>query len=79
MARIKRRLRVSSRRNPRLTSEEFASLQAVGTRPLQRTIPKEHQDRLVALGYIREVMRGSHGVSALALTGRGIRRLGHGK
>jgi len=59
--------------------EEFASLKEVGNRPMQRTIPDEHRDRLIKAGYIREVVRHSHGISALALSGRGIRRLALGK
>ena len=46
---------------------------------MRRTIPDKHRDRLVALGYIREVVPNSSGVSALALTGAGIRRLEAGK
>ena len=63
----------------KLTPEKFASLQEVGTRPTQRTIPEDHRDRLVAAGYVREVIRKSGGVSALALTGRGITRQAVGK
>ena len=69
MAKLKRELSSVTRLVP-LTSEEFASLNEVGKRPVQRTIPNEHRDRLVAAGYIREVVRHSGSVSALALTGR---------
>ena len=79
MARVKRQLSTYSRRNIPLTSEQFASLKEVGNRPMQRTIPDEHRDRLIEAGYIREVVRRSDGVSALALTGRGIRRLALGR
>ena len=79
MAKLRRQLSPVSRRNVPLTSEEFASLKEVGNRPMQRTIPDEHRDRLVAVGYIREVVRHSGNVSALALTGQGIRRLASGK
>jgi hypothetical protein len=79
MAKLRRQLSPFSRRNVSLTSEEFASLKEVGNRPMQRTIPNEHRDRLLAAGYIREVVRHSGNVSALALTGRGIRRLESGK
>jgi hypothetical protein len=41
----------------------------------QRTISDEHRERLIRAGYIREVVAHSGGVSALALTGRGLRRL----
>jgi hypothetical protein len=75
----KRRLASGPFRDTPLTSEEFASLKQVGNRPMQRTIPDEHRDRLIEAGYIREVVRHSEGVSALALTGRGIRRLALGK
>jgi hypothetical protein len=61
----------------KLTPEEFASLKEVGTGPTQRAIPDAHQDRLIAAGYVREVIR--NGVSALALTGRGVTRLAAGK
>ena len=79
MARIKRRFLSLSRHDARLTSEQFASLKEVGNRPMQRTIPDEHKDRLIEAGYIREVLRSSDGISALALTGRGIRRLALGR
>jgi len=46
---------------------------------MQRTIPDEHRDRLIEAGYIREVVRSYEGVHALALTGRGLRRLELGK
>jgi hypothetical protein len=68
-----------SKPSEKLTAEEFASLKAAGTRPMQRTIPDAHRDRLVAAGYIREVVRNSHGNNALALTGRGLARLAAGK
>jgi hypothetical protein len=71
MARIRSQLRSLSPRKVPLTTEEFASLKAVATRPMQRTIPDEHRDKLIAAGYIREVVR-SGGVSALALTDAGI-------
>ena len=74
----KRRLASVPFRDTPLTREEFASLKEVGNRPMQRTIPDDHRDRLIAAGYIREVVRSSDGVSALALTGRGIRRLALG-
>ena len=51
-------------------------MKEVGTRPAQRTIPDAHRDRLIAAGYVREVVRG---FNALALTGRGIARLDAGK
>jgi hypothetical protein len=52
----------------KLTPEEFASLKEVGVRPPQRTIPDAHRERLIAAGYVREVVRSSVGVGALALT-----------
>ncbi|MGB7700137.1 MAG: hypothetical protein WBL91_00560 [Pseudolabrys sp.] len=55
------------------------SLKEVGVRPIERTIPDEHRDRLVAAGYVRVIMPYSAGVSALALTGTGLRRLEAGK
>jgi len=80
MARIRSRFPTISKRTfAPLSGEEFASLKEVGSRPMRRTIPDKHRDRLVALGYIREVVPNSSGVSALALTGAGIRRLEAGK
>jgi hypothetical protein len=79
MARLRSQLRSLSRRQVPLTKEEFASLKVVGTRPVQRTVPDEHLARLIAAGYIREVLPRFGGVSALALTGRGLRRLETGK
>ena len=78
MAKLKPKARFA-RRQARLTAEEFASLKEVGKRPMQRTIPDEHRDRLVAAGYVREVVPYSAGASALALTGAGLRRLEAGK
>ena len=78
MARLKTESRLSGRKT-RLTVEEFASLQEVGNRPMQRTIPDEHRDRLISAGYVRAVVPYSAGVSALALTGAGLRRLEAGK
>jgi hypothetical protein len=65
----------SMARSPRLTPEELASLQEVASRPMQRTIPDDHRDRLLKAGYIREVVSTHGGVSALALTGLGLKRL----
>jgi hypothetical protein len=77
MARLKRRLRSASRHVP-LSSEAFASLKKVNAG--RRTIPDEHREWLAKAGYIREVMDPSDGISAaLALTGRGHRRLDLGK
>ena len=45
----------------------------------QRTIPDEHWDRLIAAGYVREVVGHSASGSAPALTGAGLRRLESGK
>jgi hypothetical protein len=78
MAKLKPEPRFS-RRRVRLTAEEFVSLKEVGARPIERTIPDEHRDRLVAAGYVRVIMPYSAGVSALALTGTGLRRLEAGK
>jgi len=46
---------------------------------MQRTIPDEHRDRRVAAGYVRAIVPYSAGVSTLALTGAGLRRLEAGK
>ena len=45
---------------------------------MQRTIPDDHRDRLLKAGYVREVVRTTEG-SALAVTGRGLRRLALGE
>jgi hypothetical protein len=87
MTKLKRQLRSYSRRRVRLTDEEFASLKEVGTGSMQRAIPDEHRDRLIAAGYVREVVGYSasvgipagKGVSALVHTGAGLRRLESGK
>jgi hypothetical protein len=55
----------------RLTAE-------VGNRPMQRSIPDEHRDRLIAVGYVREIVP-YWGPRVLALTGAGLRRLEAGK
>lgn len=49
--------------------------QEVANHPMQRTISDDHRERLLKAGYIREVVDTHGGVSALALTGRGLRRL----
>ena len=77
MASLKPRLR--STRNVGLTGQEFAAWEEVATRPMQRTISSEHRDRLIAAGYIREVVDHSGTINALAMTGRGLRRLDRGK
>ncbi len=46
---------------------------------MQRTIPDEHRDHLIAAGYVREVVGHSGAVSVLVLTGAGIKRLEAGK
>jgi hypothetical protein len=76
---MRNRLSFSLRNNPRLTAEEFASLKEIRNRPSQRTIPDDHRDRLIELGYIRAVVPSHEGINALALTGRGLRRLALGK
>ena len=80
MARIRTRFpSISKRTFVPLTNEEFESLKEVSIRPMRRTIPDKHRDCLIAAGYIRELVPNSSGVSALALTGAGIRRLEAGK
>jgi hypothetical protein len=74
MATLKTGLRSWSR-NVRLTADELASLREIASRSMQRTISDEHRDRLLKAGYIREIIPAHGGVSALALTGRGLRRL----
>ena len=63
--------------HPHLTGEEFATLKEVGHRPINYTITDEHRDRLIAAGYIREIIRVG-GVYVIALTGSGIGRLARG-
>jgi hypothetical protein len=77
MAKLKPEPRFA-RRRVRLTAEEFASLKEVGNRPMQRSIPGEHRDRLIAVGYVREIVP-YWGPCTLALTGAGLRRLEFGK
>ena len=80
MARIRSRFpSLSKRAFVPLTNEEFESLKEVSIRPMRRTIPAKHRDRLIAAGYIRELVPNFGGVSALALTGAGRRRLQAGK
>ena len=67
-----------ARRKPRLTAEEFESLKEVGNSRTP-TISDQHRDRLIATGYVRVVVPGPRGVSTLALTGAGRRRLEAGK
>jgi len=79
MAKLRTQVRSLSRRKAALTSAEFASLVHVAERPMQRTIPDAHRDRLIEAGYVREVLQHSGNVSALALTGAGIKRLEAGE
>ena len=79
MPKLRRQLLSISRRRVTLTSEEFASLKEIAARPMRRTISDEHRNRLIEAGYVREVVHHSDGISALALTGRGLRRLAAGE
>jgi len=63
----------------RLSAEVFASLKEINNRPMQRTIPDDHRDRLIKAGYVREILRYDQSTSTLALTGRGLRRLALGE
>jgi len=56
-----------------LLPEEFVSLKEVSRGLTSRTIPDEHRDRLIALGYLREVLGG------LTLTDPAQMRLAIGK
>ena len=78
MAKLKSKSRAFFQ-SARLTPEEFASLKEVGSRAVLRTIPDEHQDRLIKAGYVREILNSYGGARALVLTGRGLRRLSRGK
>ena len=75
----RRQTRSLSRHSKRLTSEEFASLKQVANKPMQVTIPDAHCDRLIAAGYVREVLPRFGIISALAPTGTGLRRLESGE
>ena len=61
------------------TQRAAASLQEAGNRPMERTIPDAHKDRLIEAGYVREVVARSGGICALALTGAELKRLQSGK
>ena len=56
-----------------LLPEEFVSLKEVSRGRASRTIPDDQRDRLIALGYLREVLGG------LALTDLAQMRLAIGK
>jgi hypothetical protein len=56
-----------------LSSDEFASLREVGHGLMQRIIPDEHQEKLIALGYIAQRLGG------LGLTDAGRMRLAAGR
>jgi hypothetical protein len=58
---------------PPLTREEFASLQHCAKGPMHRTIPPEHKDRLILLGYILELP------GELRLTNAGRQRIAEGE
>jgi hypothetical protein len=75
----RRQTRSVSRHKKRLTSEEFASLKQLADNPRRVTVPEAHRDRLIAAGYVREVLPAFRGISALALTGAGLRRLEAGE
>ena len=73
----RRPTRSLSRHDKRLTSEEFASLKQVANKRV--TIPDAHRDHLIAAGYVREVLPRLGSMSALVLTGAGLRRLESGE
>ncbi len=56
-----------------LTHEEFVSLRDCAKGLMHRTIPAEHKDRLIQLGYIQELSGG------LRLTNAGRLRIAGGK
>jgi hypothetical protein len=58
---------------PPLTHEEFVSLRDCAKGLMHRTIPAEHKDRLIQLGYIQELSGG------LRLTNAGRQRIAEGK
>ena len=56
-----------------LSPEEFVSLKEVSKGMTKRIIPNGHQDRLIAVGYLKEVLGG------LTLTDPGLMRLAIGR
>jgi hypothetical protein len=66
------------RHKVQLSNAEFESLKEVAIKPMRRTIPDKHRDRLIEAGYIRVLYRSGN-AAALVLTGAGIRRLESGK
>jgi hypothetical protein len=56
-----------------LSREEFESLQELGRGLMQRVIPKAHNDRLIDLGYAKELLGGT------GLTNEGRARIAMGK
>ena len=56
-----------------LTHEEFVSLRDCAKGLVHRTIPAEHKDRLIQLGYVQELSGG------LRLTNAGRLRIAEGK
>ena len=75
----RRPTRSLSRHDKRLTSEEFASLKQLANKPMRVTIPDAHRETLIAAGYVREVLPHLGSISALVLTGAGLRRLESGQ
>jgi hypothetical protein len=59
---------------PRLTADELACLKKIENHPVHCALPDAHRKRLIELGYIRTLVFTRDGY-ALALTGRGLRRL----
>jgi hypothetical protein len=66
------------RHKVQLSNAELESLKEVAIKPMRRTIPDKHRDRLIEAGYIRVLYRSGN-AAALVLTGAGIRRLESGK
>ena len=58
---------------PPLTHEEFVSLRYCAKGLMHRTVPAEHKDRLIQLGYIQELSGG------LRLTNAGRLRVAEGE
>jgi len=61
-------------RMPPLTADELACLKKIENHPIHCMMPDGHRSRLLELGYIRELVSPKD-TYALALTGRGLRRL----
>src|SRR5260370_23227586 len=58
-----------------LTREEFFSLRDCAKGLMHRTIPAEHKDRLIQLGYIQELSGGPADAEAITRREAGMKKL----